>query len=153
VEVGTWKGRSAAFMAVEIALSGRAIDFDCVDTWEGSLNEQEHQLDQSVKEGRLYEEFLSNMEPVIGYFHPIRMRSTEAAKLYPDHSLDFVFIDAQHDYESVCQDIDAWLPKIRQGGVIAGHDYNHDGDWGVGRAVRERFKDFETPSWCWLKRL
>mgnify|MGYP003349871615 CR=1 FL=1 len=36
IEVGSWKGRSSAFMAVEIINSGKNIKFDCVDTWEGS---------------------------------------------------------------------------------------------------------------------
>ena len=52
--------------------------------------------------------------------------------------LDFVFIDADHRYEAVKQDIEAWLPKIRMGGILAGHDYSvhHPG---VKRAVQERF--------------
>ena len=42
VEVGSWKGKSAAFMAVEIANSNKQIDFYCVDTWEGSVEHQEY---------------------------------------------------------------------------------------------------------------
>jgi predicted alpha/beta hydrolase family esterase len=50
--------------------------------------------------------------------------------------LDFVFIDADHKYESVKADIAAWLPKVRPGGHIAGHDYHSD--WpGVQKAVDE----------------
>jgi len=51
---------------------------------------------------------------------------------------DLVFIDALHDYESVMQDISLWWPKVRQGGILAGHDYNHK--WpGVERAVADHF--------------
>ncbi len=72
-----------------------------------------------------------------------RMTSREAAVLIADNSLDFVYIDARHDYESVMEDLESWFPKVRSGGVIAGHGYL-DGDlpegrFGVRRAVREFF--------------
>lgn len=53
----------------------------------------------------------------------IRQWSPAAASLVPDRSLDFVYLDADHQFESVVADIRAWLPKVRQGGVLAGHDY------------------------------
>lgn len=49
--------------------------------------------------------------------------SVEAAKDFEDESLDAVYIDANHRYEFVVEDIHAWLPKIRKGGIISGHDY------------------------------
>jgi Methyltransferase domain len=60
-----------------------------------------------------------------------RMTSVEAAKRVPDHSLDFAYIDARHDYESVKEDIAAWCAKVRPGGILAGHDYV-DGDFPEG---------------------
>ena len=51
-----------------------------------------------------------------------------------DRSLDFVVIDAEHGYESVVADISAWLPKLKQGGVLFGHDYGHPRFPGVKRA-------------------
>ena len=70
-----------------------------------------------------------------------RMPSTEAAAKIPAHSLDFVYLDARHDYESVMEDLHAWFDRVRPGGVLAGHDYL-DGDFpagvfGVKRAVDE----------------
>lgn len=53
----------------------------------------------------------------------IRAHSLAAAERFPDRSLDFVFIDAEHTYEAVLEDVAAWLPKIRPGGLLAGHDY------------------------------
>lgn len=53
----------------------------------------------------------------------VRKTSEEAARDFKDGSLDFVYIDAQHHYEAVVEDIALWLPKIKQGGVIGGHDY------------------------------
>jgi hypothetical protein len=52
-----------------------------------------------------------------------RMTSVEAAEKVPDHSFDFVYIDARHDYDSVLEDLDAWCTKVRPGGILAGHDY------------------------------
>ena len=68
----------------------------------------------------------------------MRMTSTQAAKHFPDNSLDLVFIDALHTYKDVNDDIDAWYPKIRPGGTVSGHDYSIK-YMGVVRAVNERF--------------
>jgi hypothetical protein len=72
-----------------------------------------------------------------------RLTSLAAAARVPDQSLDFVYIDARHDYESVMEDLAAWYDKVRPGGIFAGHDYV-DGVvrstvFGVKRAVDEFF--------------
>ena len=147
VEVGTWKGRSAIFMAVEIINSGYNIKLDCVDTWEGS---PEHYETDAVRTYTLYEQFLKNTEPISYMLNHIRDYSVNASKLYKDESLDFVFIDAAHDYESVKKDINAWFPKIKKGGVIAGHDYTWCTD--VQKAVNEFFegKSIYESEGCWI---
>lgn len=71
-----------------------------------------------------------------------RLTSKEAAEILPDDSLDFCYIDADHSYRGVSQDIRLWYPKLKKGGVLAGHDYVPDGvyrfgDFGVQRAVNE----------------
>jgi hypothetical protein len=53
-------------------------------------------------------------------------RSPEAAKQFPDKMFDFVFIDADHSFEAVTLDIAAWRPKIKDGGLLCGHDYGYD---------------------------
>jgi hypothetical protein len=53
----------------------------------------------------------------------VQASSVEAAKNVPDKSLDFVYIDADHDYDNAKQDLLAWFPKVRHGGIVAGHDY------------------------------
>lgn len=60
-----------------------------------------------------------------------RMTSTAGAAQIPDASLDFVYIDARHDYESVLEDCTIWFPKVRPGGIFAGHDYL-DGELAAG---------------------
>lgn len=67
----------------------------------------------------------------------IRQMSVEASKLVPDGSLDFVYIDGNHEYEYVLADLWAWVPKVRIGGTVAGHDCYHFGNDGVVRAVEE----------------
>lgn len=69
----------------------------------------------------------------------IKKPSAEAAKEFTDGSLDFVYIDAAHDYENVKIDINAWAPKVRVGGIIAGDDFYDfpSGKGGVMRAVTE----------------
>jgi len=148
VEVGSFVGRSSSFMAVEIMNSGKTIKFDCVDTWKGSLVHQEGQASEyfAVVDGTLFEEFEENMSPVYEFYQPIRMTSVEAAKLYSDKSLDFVYIDADHEYEAIKADITAWLPKVKIGGIIAGHDYPA---WeGVVRAVEELDGAGQWPGTC-----
>lgn len=148
VEVGAWKGASTAAMAVEIVNSGKNIKFDVVDTWEGS---EEHQAgagleDPDVVNNRLYETFLKNMQPVIDYINPIRMTSVEASKIYADNSLDFVAIDASHDYENVKLDILSWLPKVKPGSILAGDDYPWEG---VSQAVNELLPGFKHSHAAW----
>lgn len=73
----------------------------------------------------------------------IRADSVEAANEIPDGYLDFVFIDADHTYEGCKRDILAWLPKVRPGGIISGHDYENGTAWGVKQAVDEIFGEPE----------
>lgn len=142
VEVGAWKGQSAAFMAVEIINSEKDIEFHVVDTWEGS---EEHwdpnspSFEPILKEqGTIFPIFKKNLKPVWNKINPVQSTSIKAAERFEDNSLDFVYIDAAHDYENVKNDIKAWLPKIKDTGLIAGDDYG----WkGVSRAVEEIFKD------------
>jgi hypothetical protein len=133
VEVGAWKGKSAAFMAVTIANSDKDIKFSTVDTWLGS-DERAHKKDTDILAGTLYETFLSNIEPVALYINPMRMTSVEASRRFSDGELDFVFIDASHKYIDVCDDINAWLPKINESGTLGGDDIGWSG---VKRAVDE----------------
>ena len=71
----------------------------------------------------------------------MRMTSEAAAAQTLDASLDFVFIDADHSYEGCSQDIRLWAPKVRPGGLLCGHDYDHIRPefHGVNRAVDEAF--------------
>jgi len=153
VEVGCFKGRSSAAMATMIANSGKSIDFHCVDTWMGSPEQQRGQCAEDLDciEGRCYDVFTENMQRVKDYYRAYRMTSLEASRLHEDGTVDFVFIDADHGYEAVKTDIVSWLPKLREGAIMAGHDYGHPP---VTRAVSEQFGELaQTDCGCWYGEL
>lgn len=65
----------------------------------------------------------------------IRKTSMEAVLDVPDGLLDFVFLDGNHRFDFVMEDIIGWSRKVRTGGIVAGHDYYHFNDSGVVEAV------------------
>lgn len=82
----------------------------------------------------------------------LKMDSIEAAKLVTE-KLDFVFIDARHDYEGVKADIKAWKGKVKKGGFIMGHDYDHPNHPDVKKAVDEIFPDItQADDYVWIAR-
>ena len=94
----------------------------------------------------LKEELKDNTKAVI-----IKESTFTAHRHLDDASLDFVFIDADHSYKSVKKDINNWLPKVRAGGYICGHDINQE--W-VQRAVNETVNEYETgPDLIWFKQV
>ena len=143
VEVGSWLGKSAIYLASEFAGYGKRVRIDCVDTWDGGNDEY---LKNKIGSLNLYDAFIQNVDDA-GFsdiIKPIREKSILAAERYENNSLDLVWIDAGHSYEEVKEDIKAWYPKVRYGGLIAGHDFaiNHETSRkGVVKAVLEMFKD------------
>jgi hypothetical protein len=73
---------------------------------------------------------------------PIFTDSVHASRLFQAESVDFCFIDGDHRYASVMADLQAWWPKIKPGGVLAGHDYRQSAPWllGVTPAVHDFFQ-------------
>jgi predicted O-methyltransferase YrrM len=90
---------------------------------------------------RFYAETRDRLRRFGGRSEIWRLTSVEAAARVADASVDFVYIDARHDYESVQEDLAVWFPKVRAGGILAGHDYADgrlvQGDFGVKQAVDE----------------
>jgi cephalosporin hydroxylase len=142
IEVGSYKGQSACYMAEEIRNSGKDLLFICVDHFQGS---EEH------TDKDFYGQFLRNTAPLARYIHPLREDSVTASKRFKDGDVFFVFIDASHDYDSVKADIQAWLPKVKKGGILAGHDWHHQP---IKDAVRDTIGEVETYIGnCWVKRI
>eukprot|EP01061_Rhynchopus_euleeides_P037208 TRINITY_DN6310_c2_g1_i1.p1 TRINITY_DN6310_c2_g1~~TRINITY_DN6310_c2_g1_i1.p1 ORF type:complete len:277 (+),score=85.22 TRINITY_DN6310_c2_g1_i1:163-993(+) len=92
-----------------------------VDVWEQQANYADA---ANVKDqDSLYKEMLVNVQPYIEKIVVMRNWSHDAAKRLNDSSLDFVYIDARHDFEAVLEDLRDWWPKLRVGGIFAGHDF------------------------------
>ncbi len=86
---------------------------------------------------------------VVDFITPFKITSHQAAELYKDGSLDFVFINGDHSYDIVKKDIELWVPKVKEGGTLAGHDYFNAPD--VKKAVHELLgNNVKTYSSCWI---
>jgi cephalosporin hydroxylase len=126
-EIGSYAGESAEMFAKHFG------EVHCVDPWEGLQfhvpgdDEVEQEFDRRARS-------LSNVKKHKG-------RSVLVSKTVPDRSLDFVYIDADHSFSAVIDDLAAWWPKVKIGGSIGGHDFLPDDfEWtGVARAVRMFF--------------
>lgn len=142
VEVGCFEGDSLAYLGGLLLQKKRPFKIYAVDLWEKVAP---YGKTVTVESFQKFQE-QTRILPVTA----IQEDSTEAAKHFNDGTLDYVFIDASHTYEKVKADIVAWLPKIRPGGMLAGHDYG-DGKGGVKRAVDELVQGVEVIGTCWYK--
>ncbi len=118
-EVGSWKGMSTSIIAKTIKpFNGKVF---AIDHWQGSVGVPEHKQSET---NDMLSLFRHNMEAmgVSDIVYPIVMKSEIASFIFTNNSLDMVFIDADHRYSEVRTDIMMWLPKLRQGGIICGHD-------------------------------
>lgn len=147
VEVGCWKGRSVCYLAVEIINANKNIKVDCVDIFEYSNNQSDIGAD---KYENIYAQLLDNIKPVRHIVNPIKGESYIVSKFYPFKSLDFIFIDAAHDYDNVLKDIMSWFGRLKNGGIIAGHDYESSD--GVRSAVNDFFgeNNIQVKENCWI---
>lgn len=135
-----------------------------VDPWAVSPQYYEQKNHAAVMEAA-YQEAQVRLSPYKVTF--LRMDSQSAAQRVPDGSLDFVYIDAAHHYEAVKRDIELWVPKVRKGGVVSGHDFltKLKRHIDVERAVRDYTAKHQIepwfvlapgkgdahPSWMWVK--
>jgi cephalosporin hydroxylase len=151
VEVGCWLGKSTAYCASRIRSCGKPIAFYAVDTWQGSPSEPDLMNAVAEAGGSVYQLFRANMEEagVMETIRPVQLPSVAAATLFANATLDFVFIDADHTCAAVQSDIVAWRPKVKRGGVLAGHDWNTYGS--VQQAVTAMLgHEFTVEGNCWI---
>ena len=111
----------------------------CVDSWENypGYKDFTHSL---PKIGRMAKKNLAPFNAKL-----IKKFSMDALKDFEDESLDFVYIDAAHDFKNVAMDMAEWHKKVRKGGIVFGHDY-------LRKAVHFDFNVIDVvPAWCYAK--
>ncbi len=147
VEVGTWKGTTA----FKVLAARRDVIVVMVDPWRSGLVDDglieaawlESGSKMATRAQSEVDAIYSSVFAMAAKFprraRIIRSESVKAATVIADGSVDMVFIDANHSYESVKSDIEAWLPKVKPGGIIGGHDFAHPRYAGVKQAVVEAF--------------
>lgn len=132
-KVGAEIGVATGFFSKHLCKHCPNFKLYSVDAWElysGSVNnETQETMDQ------IYETARANLAGLNCQI--VRDASMNAVKRFADESLDFVYIDAAHDYKNVFQDIREWSKKVRKGGIIGGHDYM-DPDVLVNKQTRSR---------------
>lgn len=135
VEIGSWMGRSTAWLAAGSKAAGRE-RVHAVDTFAGSPEHQD--LEVMKSEGTTYHRFAENLERLDLFDHvePVIATSSEAARRWDGRPVRLLFIDGDHSYESVRLDFDLWSKHLGAGGVIAFDDVIDK--WpGVQRCVAE----------------
>lgn len=143
-EIGTYRGDFACVLRADWA----GEELICIDPWSDVPGyEEQFQLLWGSKD---HEENHQRALEVLSHQHGrsrcLRATSREAASQFADGSLDFVYIDGDHRYEATLEDLQLWWPRVRAGGVVAGHDilcppdYKTHEDWGLG--VRTAVEEF-----------
>ncbi len=151
VELGTYLAKSAAFMMLKIRESGKDIRFDSYDIYCGVAHDADEKA-MIAKHGSLEAAARVCFKDCTGldsarFLH--NADSSLAAERYEDRSVDFCFIDADHTEAAVKADLAAWLPKMKPGAILAGHDIDFPG---VRAAVLSVFPEEQVRAVgrCWL---
>ena len=122
------------------------------DYWDSGEGEADRGSPRDIDWEHLYKAALE-VEMRFTVAEVLRLPSVEAAEMFRPGELDLAFIDGDHSYEGAKADIKAWTPIVREGGILAGHDYYTR--WpGVVRAVDEAFGDLRfMPDTMWWTQL
>lgn len=125
VEAGIADGASAIYLAEAILNLGKKIDkFYWVDNFSYGKFDQLSIVYQHLIKSGLGE-----------YVEIIPTDSIKASKMFNGNSLDFVFLDSSHEYNSTLKEIRAWYEKVKDNGILSGHDMTSEENKGVSRAV------------------
>lgn len=116
----------------------------CVDNWKGGYDADDKASGADMEAVRLAFDIrtLGDWNKKLCVFNGTTL---QAATVCMPLEFDLVYIDADHRYHAVKADIKAWFPKVKPGGILAGHDYDARGHPDVKRAVDELFVDCEHP--------
>ena len=117
IEIGTWAGATA------IKFSDAGLTVYCVDHWRGG-HDKTGMISEALGQRTLFRTFCANMgDRLFRSIIPCVGSSLTWAEVWP-FQVSGVFIDADHEYEAVKADMQAWWPHVASGGVMAGHDVN-----------------------------
>lgn len=113
---------------------------DCWDHQDPDIYRDPDANVSNVEQERLYQYVLKKFEsePAVAV---IRQYSKNAAQRFANESIDWIFIDANHGYDAIKEDIQLWWPKVKKGGFLSGHDYNVYPGFGIVQAVNEFLKE------------
>jgi len=151
-EIGVWRGHTSIVLlrnlpSLEV--------FHAIDSW---INYEDYQGDNKNNETIIFDKLIFEdrthwLKDKLKIHHGF---SKDTCDQIRDNSLDLIFIDANHSYEYLLEDIKIWTPKVKKDGLIIGHDYNPKTFPGVVKAVHEVFKDNFTTElddiwWCTKK--
>lgn len=136
-------GVKAGFFSNHLLATWKGSRLYSIDPW--SWEPGDNYVDKANVSQEEHEEFRELAESLLaqhaGRSRVLRLSSDRAYQVFAKESLDFVYLDARHDYQSVRSDILRWWSRIRRGGILAGHDYldGHlpQGEFGVKMAVDE----------------
>ena len=149
VEIGCWLGKSSCYLAQKIKESNKKIELFCIDLWDYTNDDTYYHLYKETHTD-LLDTFINNAKllGVSDIIKTMKGDSVYLADIFKENSVDFIFIDGNHYSPYIDNDIKAWYPKLKNGGYIAGHDYNDAED--VRLAVNNYFKgNFTTIGSCW----
>ena len=150
-EVGVLYGDTSQYLLQEFD----TLSLLCVDPY---LEYEEPGSDRTQDTMNAYEQIARDKLSEFGYRGIfIKDFSCNAVHQVADEALDFVFIDALHTYDAVYEDIRAWYPKVRTGGLVSGHDYRWKGvqeavdEFALEIAVRGFVTPKESDIWFFVK--
>ena len=98
-------------------------EYHLVDLWAHQENYEDLANADQAEQDRLYNESIENTKDWKDKIRICRNYTSVCVEKMPDGHFDFVYVDARHDYKGVYEDVRAWWPKLRVGGIMAGHDY------------------------------
>lgn len=127
-EIGVASGEYSETLCKEIP----GLKLYCIDLWQPYKEYKDYQRKGTFN--KMYKDAHKKLFKYDAHF--IQRYSIDAVRDFVDHSLDFVYIDANHQYEYVKEDIEHWAKKVNFDGIVAGHDYRTP-NTGVKEAVDE----------------
>jgi len=145
IEIGLWRGSMTKYILNTIL--GSFEEYWGIDTWR-KFSSTDIKMDayyNAISDQQWEEVAFRSYQNMIKFnrFRILRLDSIKAAKLFPNKYFDMIFIDADHSYEGVSKDIDAWFSKVRNGGILCGDDWDRGS---VRKAVTEKEKQISILS-------